>query len=58
MLFFTSFLRLDFEAVVRAEPLRPKKREGAFVQMLCVRVGAGLGDEIVTGDDKGSDLSV
>lgn len=56
MLFLMSFLRfLGFEAVSRAEALRPKMLKPDLCLEPSVRAGAGLGDVVVSGD--GDDLS-
>jgi hypothetical protein len=55
-LFLMSFLRfLGFEAVSRAEVLRPKMLKFDFCLELSVRPGPRLGDVVVVGD--GEDLS-
>ena len=51
MLFLTSFLCfLGFEAVSRADVLRPKILKFDFRLEYSARVGAGLGDVVVVGD--------
>ena len=51
-----SFLRfLGFEAVSRADVLRPKMLKFGFCLKPSARVGAGLGDVVAVGD--GVDLS-
>lgn len=56
MLFLTSFLcLLGFEAVSRADVLRPKILKLGFCFELSARFGSGLGDLVVVGDSE--DLS-